>query len=123
MAGLLKVYSNSGFTTEFATDAGAYVIPFGTMDGTAGSTKTIALYCKNTGDQPLQSRSIVENSDPEALQSYSIDNITFLATTLALTDLAPSATQIIYVKVTVPAGTTNVGNPRSIAFSLNAISI
>jgi uncharacterized membrane protein len=123
MAGLLKVYSEATYTTEFAKDAGVYVIPFGTMDGTAGETKTILLYTKNTGDQPLTSRGIAETSDPETLQSYSIDNITFVPSTLALADLAAGATQIIYAKITVLAGTTNVGNPRNITFSLNAVSI
>ena len=123
MAGLLKVYSDPGYTTEFAVDAGTYVIPFGTMDGTAGETKTILLYCKNTGDQTLQSRSISETSDLETLQSYSIDNITFEASALALADLAAGATEIIYAKITVLAGTTNVGNPRTITFTINAQSI
>lgn len=123
MSGILKVYNEVTYTTEFAKDTGVYVIPFGTMDGTAGETKTILLYCKNTGDQPLTSRSIAETSDPETLQSYSIDNITFVASTLALADLAAGATQIIYVKITVLAGTTSVGNPRNITFSLNAVSV
>jgi uncharacterized membrane protein len=123
MAGLLKVYSEATYTTEFTKDVGVCIIPFGTMDGTAGSTKTILLYCKNTGDQPLTGRSIVETSDPETLQSYSIDNVTFEASALALADLAVAATQIIYVKVTIPPGTTSVGNPRNITFSLNAVSI
>ena len=123
MAGLLKVYSEATYTTEYTKDAGVYVIPFGTMDGTAGEVKTILLYTKNTGDQTLQNRSISETSDPELLQSYSIDNVTFQASTLALVDLAAGATQIIYAKITVLAGTTNVGNPRTITFSLNAVSI
>lgn len=123
MAGLLKVYSEATYTTEFPSAAGSYIIDFGTMDGTAGSTKTILLYCKNTGDQTLTSRNIAETSDPELLQSYSIDNITFLASGLALADLAALATQIIYAKVTVPAGTTNAGNPRNITFAINGVSI
>ena len=123
MAGVLTVYSEATYTTEFAKDAGVYVIPFGTLDGTVGETKTILLYCKNTGDQPLTSRSISETSDPETLQSYSIDNVTFEVSALALTDLTAGATQIIYAKVTVLAGTTNVGNPRSITFTINAQSI
>lgn len=123
MAGLLKVYNEATYTTEFPSSVGVYTIDFGTMDGTAGATKTIPLYCKNTGDQPLTSRSIVETSDLETLQSYSINNIDFVASTLALADLAVAETQIIYVKITVLAGTTNVGNPRTITFSLNAQSI
>lgn len=125
MAGLLKVYSEQTYTTEFPLplSLGVYTIDFGTMDGTAGSTKTILLYCKNVGDQTLQYRNITETSDPETLQSYSIDNITFAASTLALADLIAGATQIIYAKITVLAGTTNVGNPRSIAFGINAVSI
>jgi hypothetical protein len=123
MSGLLKVYSEATYTTEFTKDVGTYVIPFGTMDGTAGATKTILLYCKNTGDQPLTSRNIAETSDPETLQSYSIDNVTFEASALALTDLAAGATQIIYAKITVIPGTTSVGNPRNITFALNAVSV
>ena len=122
MAGVLTVYSEATYTTEFAKDVGVYVIPFGTMDGTVGETKTILLYCKNTGDQPLTSRSISETSDPETLQSYSVDDITFEASALALTDLAVGAEQIIYAKITVPPGTTSVGNPRNITFSLDAMS-
>ena len=123
MAGVLTVYSEATYTTEFAKDVGVYVIPFGTMDGTVGETKTILLYCKNTGDQPLTSRSIAETSDPETLQSYSVDDITFEASALALTDLAVGAEQIIYAKVIIPSGTTNVGNPRNITFSLDAMSV
>jgi hypothetical protein len=123
MAGLLKVYSDPGYTTEFPSGAGSYIINFGTMDGTAGSIKTILLYCKNVGNQTLQSRSIAEISDAESLQSYSADNVTFVPSTLALSDLAPAATQIIYAKVTVSAGTTNAGNPRNITFAINGVSI
>ena len=123
MAGLLKVYNEATYTTEFTKDVDVYVIPFGTMDGTAGATKTILLYTKNTGDQPLTGRSIAETSDPETLQSYSIDNVTFEASALELDDLAVGAEQIIYVKITILPGTTSVGNPRSITFSLNAVSI
>lgn len=123
MAGLLKIYSDAGFTAEFPVNTGAYAIDFGIMNGTSGQVKTIPLYCKNVGDQTLQSRSISESSDPETLQSYSIDNVTFTPSTLVLADLAAGATQIVYVKVTVPVGTSNVGNPRLIAFTFNALSI
>ena len=123
MAGLLQVYSEATYTTEFEKVAEVYVIPFGTMNGTSGETKTILLYCKNTGDQTLQSRSIAETSDPETLQSYSIDNTTFEASNLDLADLAAAATQIIYAKVTVPPDTSSEGNPRNITFTFNAVSI
>lgn len=123
IAGLLKVYSDAGYSVEFPKPAGVYAIDFGIMDGTIGSTKTILLYCENTGDQTLTSRNITETSDPETMQSYSTDNVTFVPSTIALADLASLATQIIYVKVTIIAGTTNVGNPRSITFGLNALSI
>ena len=123
MAGLLKIYSDPGYTTLFPTAVGVCLIDFGTMDGTAGSNNTIVLYCKNEGDAALQTRSIAESSDAESLQSYSTDNITFAPSALALPDLAPAATQIVYAKVTIPAGTTNAGNPRNITFEIKGVSI
>ena len=123
MAGLLKIYSDSGYATEMPSGTDAYIIDFGTMDGTVGSNKTILLYCKNVGDQTLESRSIAESSDAESLQSYSTDNVTFAPSALALPDLAPAATQIVYAKVTIPAGTTNAGNPRNITFEIKGVSI
>lgn len=123
MAGSLKIYSDPGYATEMPSGTDAYIIDFGTMDGTVGSNKTILLYCKNVGDQTLESRSIAESSDAESLQSYSVDNVSFSPSTLALANLAAGATQIVYLKVTIPAGMTNAGNPRNITFEIKGASI
>lgn len=123
MAGLLNIYSDPGYTTLFPSAAGSVSLDFGTMDGTVGSNKTITLYCKNTGDATLQNRSILESSDAELFQSYSADNVTFVPSTLALADLAAGATQMLYVKIMIPAGTTNAGNPRNMTFEIKGVSI
>lgn len=112
MAALLKIYSDSACTVELTGTP--YALDLGEFDGTNGETKTTSILVKNTGADSAGAVALTETSDTDARGSYSLDDITYSATSLSLGTMAAGAIVRVYIKVIVAASTlTHTNEPLS----------
>ena len=113
MAAELKIYSDSGCTTEITG-----TLNIGTLDGTNGETKTTSIWVKNTGTVAQTGVVLTETSDVATRGQYSLNDSTYNQTTITLGDMALNAIVRVYVKVTVTALTAATSNV-ALNFSLS----
>jgi hypothetical protein len=122
MSAELKLYSDSGCTTELSGGA-PYTIRFGAvtgLNGTAGESSVTSIWVKNTGTILISNVVLNETADVPTRGSYSLDGTTYNNTTITLGDMATSGgTQIVrvYCKVTVAPGTA-VAVDEALSFSI-----
>lgn len=104
MAASLKIYSDSGCTSELTGNPYTFQIgPTTGLDGTNGEVKVESVWVKNTGTILISNIVLTETSDTNTRGQYSLDDVTYNQTTITLGNMAVNAVQRIYIKVTVPA--------------------
>lgn len=101
MAAELKIYSDSACTTELSGTP--YSLDLGTLDGTNGEVKTTSILIKNTGDATNNTVVLTETLDTDARGQYSLNDITYHQTTIALGNMVAGAIVRVYIKLTVVA--------------------
>jgi hypothetical protein len=104
MAAAIKIYSDSACAIELTGTP--YTLDLGEFDGTNGETKTTSILVKNTGADTAGVVTLTETADTDTRGSYSIDDITYSASSLSLGTIVAGASVRVYIKVIVAALTT-----------------
>lgn len=121
MAAELKIFSDDACTTELTVDVDHYTMRIGEetgLNGTDGEVVTTSVWIKNTGTILISNVTLTETLDTNTRGSFSLDDVSYNATTLNLGNLAVSDIVRVYIKVTVGASTAPATNvPLNFAIS------